>query len=60
MVPPFGDESCRWSRADGHWVTLTIGRGADVGFVIVADSRGRREITDSYEHALKMARALRD
>jgi len=59
LVPPRADESCRWETWDGRWVTIVIGTGDDLGKAIVADSTGRREVADSYEAALSIARTWR-
>jgi hypothetical protein len=44
LVPPKGDESCRWETLDGRWITIVVGAGPDLGKAIVADSTGRREV----------------
>jgi hypothetical protein len=59
MVPPKGDESCRWETLDGRWVALSIGGGDDLGKAIVSDSTGRRELVHSYEEGLALAREWR-
>jgi hypothetical protein len=56
---PREHESCRWETADGRWITLSLGHDDEIGSVIVADSTGRREVVDSYEGALAMAKAWR-
>jgi hypothetical protein len=55
-VPP---ESCRWVCRDGRWVSLTLAHVDHMTHVAVADSSGRRELVDSYEGALLLARAWR-
>ena len=59
LVTPRGDESCRWQCIDGRWVALTLGRDDEIGRVVVTDSRGRRELVDAYENALRLARHWR-
>jgi hypothetical protein len=59
LVPPHGNESCRWEAWDGRWVSLELGTDADLGSVIVADSTGRRELVASYEEALALAKSWR-
>jgi len=56
---PLGEESCRWNCVDGRWVSLALGQDAEVGFVVVADSSGRRSLISSYEEALALARSWR-
>jgi hypothetical protein len=53
-------ESVRWEHVDGRWVAVTIGHGADIGFVVVTSSSGRRERVATYEGALELARRWRD
>ena len=59
LVNPCVDESCRWQSSDGRWVALTLGHDEELGRVVVSDSRGRRELVDSYEAALTLARHWR-
>jgi hypothetical protein len=59
LVSPTEPESCRWQCIDGRWVALTLGHGAEIGHVVVTDSHGRRELVDSYEGALTLARMWR-
>jgi hypothetical protein len=59
LVSPCESESCRWQCTDGRWVALTLGHDAEIGRVVVSDSRGRRELVDSYEGALTLAREWR-
>jgi hypothetical protein len=59
MVPPKGDESCRWETLDGRWVALAVGSGGDLGRAIVTDSSGRRELVQTYEEGLALARTWR-
>ena len=60
MVRPRTQESCRWESVDGRWITLSLGsQVAEVGKVVVADSNGRRELIDSYEGALALAKSWR-
>jgi hypothetical protein len=55
-VPP---ESCRWVAVDGRWVSITLGHESDLTKVMVRDSSGRCELTDSYEEALALAKSWR-
>jgi hypothetical protein len=57
-VPQPG-ETFRWVHDDGRWVSAEIGRGDDVGQVIVKDSSGRIESVETYEAALERARLWR-
>jgi hypothetical protein len=59
VAPPQGDESCRWENGDGRWVRIVLGRGDDIGTVIVEDQAGQRRVLDSYEAALALARRWR-
>ena len=59
LVTPCDAESCRWECTDGRWVSLTLGNDEELGRVVVSDSRGRRELVDSYEGALLLARVWR-
>jgi hypothetical protein len=59
LVTPRGSESCRWQHADGRWVSLALGHAEEIGRVVVSDSNGRRELMDSYEGALALARHWR-
>jgi hypothetical protein len=59
LVNPCDAESCRWESTDGRWVALTLGHDEELGRVAVSDSRGRRELVDSYEGALMLARLWR-
>jgi hypothetical protein len=60
LVQPKHGESCRWESADGRWIALTLGKGAELGRVVVADSDGRRVLVKSYETALATAKSWRD
>jgi hypothetical protein len=53
-------ESVRWEHVDGRWVAVAIGRGDDLGCVVVTNSSGRRQRVDSYEGALQLAKLWRD
>lgn len=59
MVPPKGDESCRWESVDGRWVALALGKGSEMGSVVVTSSGGRRELVDTFEGALATAKRWR-
>ncbi len=59
LVTPQGRESCRWQCNDGRWVALTLGHDEEMGRVVVTDWNGRRELMDSYEGALTLARHWR-
>jgi hypothetical protein len=59
LVTPRGRESCRWQCTDGRWVALTLGHDDEIGIVIVSCSDGQRELIDSYEAALTLARRWR-
>ena len=59
LVTPRGRESCRWQCTDGRWVALTLGQDDEIGTVIVSGSDGARELIDSYEAALTLARRWR-
>lgn len=59
LAPPRDPESCRWQSADGRWVALALGGGAELGVVVVTDSSGRRETVESYEEGLALARVWR-
>src|SRR5262245_22577267 len=59
LVTPQGRESCRWQCTDGRWVSLTLGHDEEIGRVVICDSDGRRELMDSYEGALALARHWR-
>lgn len=59
MVPPNGDEACRWESVDGRWVAVSIGSDDELGHAIVTTSDGRRDVVDSYEDALAMAKRWR-
>ena len=59
MAPARGNESCRWQHFDGRWVSLTLCHGEDLAKVAVEDSSGRRELVDSYEDALALAKSWR-
>lgn len=59
LVQPEAGESCRWECVDGRWVAVSLGQGADLGTVVVADSTGQRRTVDSYEGALEVAKSLR-
>jgi hypothetical protein len=53
-------ECCRWECVDGRWVSLTLCHEEDMGKVLVRDSAGRAELTDSYEGGLALARRWRN
>jgi hypothetical protein len=59
LVSPVDGESCRWERTDGRWVSLALGHDGELGKVVVADSDGQRELVESYEDALTLARSWR-
>jgi hypothetical protein len=59
MVPPNGDETCRWESVDGRWITVTFGSDDQLGQAIVTSSDGLREVVDSYEDALATAKLWR-
>ena len=59
LVKPRSGESCRWETLDGRWITLSLGQGPEIGNVVIADSEGRRELIESYEGALEMAKEWR-
>lgn len=59
LVSPLAAESCRWQCTDGRWVALTLGRDSEIGSVVLSDSQGRRELVDTYEGALALARMWR-
>ncbi|MDB4964650.1 MAG: hypothetical protein JWN44_339 [Myxococcales bacterium] len=59
LVSACNAESCRWQCTDGRWVALTLGQDDEIGRVIVSESGGRRELVDSYEGALTLARRWR-
>ena len=59
LVTPRATESCRWQSSDGRWVALTLGKDEEIGSVVVTDSKGRRELVDSYEGALELAKSWR-
>jgi hypothetical protein len=59
LVSPVAHESCRWQCTDGRWVALTLGKDGELGRVVVTDSQARRELVDSYEGALALARMWR-
>jgi hypothetical protein len=59
LVTPKGRESCRWQCTDGRWVALTLGHDEEIGAVVITDSAGQRELSDSYEEALALARRWR-
>ncbi len=52
-------ESCRWECCDGRWVAVALGNDNEHRFVVVTSSRGKRELIDSYEAALALARSWR-
>jgi len=52
-------ESVRWEHIDGRWVAIALGQGPEVGSAVVTDSTGRRELVDTYEGALALARRWR-
>jgi hypothetical protein len=53
-------ECCRWECVDGRWVSLTLCHEEDMGKVLVRDSAGRAELTESYEGGLALARRWRN
>jgi hypothetical protein len=59
LVTPRSRESCRWQCTDGRWVALTLGQDDELGHVVITDCDGRRELTDSYEAALTLAKSWR-
>jgi hypothetical protein len=59
LRPPKGGESVRWECVDGRWLTVTMTIGDQTG-VIIERSDGWREVLDSYEEALVVAKTLRD
>lgn len=59
LVKPRAGESCRWETADGHWITIALGLGEELGSIILADSYGQRRIVESYEGALELAKEWR-
>jgi hypothetical protein len=60
MVQPKRDECCRWEAVDGRWVSLALGKGDEIGSVVVSSSSGVRELVDSYEGALELAKKWRE
>ncbi len=59
-VPIHTGESIRWESLDLRWVVVTIGSGAELGRAVVSSSDGRREVVESYEDALALAKRWRD
>jgi|GEM_PF-4805358 len=59
LVKPLKEESCRWECVDRRWVSLSIGRAAEAGKVVVEDNAGKRELADSYDSALALAKTWR-
>ncbi len=59
LVKPRPNESCRWETHDGRWISLALGHGDELGSVVIADSQGRRELVESYEGALELAKTWR-
>jgi hypothetical protein len=59
LVKPHSGESCRWETVDGRWLTLALGQGDEIGSVVIANSDGRRELVESYEGALELAKEWR-
>jgi hypothetical protein len=53
-------ECCRWECIDGRWVSLTLCHEEDMTKVLVRDSAGRAELTESYEDGLALARLWRN
>jgi hypothetical protein len=59
MVEPGPDESCRWECIDRRWVSLSLGKGADAGKVIVLDSNGQRAVAENHDAAIALAKTWR-
>jgi hypothetical protein len=59
LTQPRPPESCRWERLDGRWISIMLGQTEEIGRVVVTDSAGRRELVDSYEGALELAKSWR-
>ena len=59
LASPRDEESVRWECIDGRWVALSLGQGDEIHHVILSDSAGRRQLLDSYEQALVLAKLWR-
>lgn len=59
LLPARESESVRWECGDGRWVALTLGEDEEINKVVVSDSAGRRQLVDSYEDALALAKVWR-
>jgi hypothetical protein len=59
LATPGAGESVRWECVDGRWVAIALGQGSEVGSAVVSDSTGRRQVMDSYEGALEVAKRWR-
>jgi hypothetical protein len=59
LVKAVGAESCRWEAHDGRWITISLGLDDEIGTVVIADSEGRRQLVESYEGALEVAKQWR-
>lgn len=57
ITRPRNDESFRWERTDGYWVSIAL--EPDAGTVRVTDSIGRSEHVGTYEGALSVAAVWR-
>jgi hypothetical protein len=60
VVSPRQPESCRWESDDGRWVAVTLGAADELCAVVVTASSMRRELADSYEAALALAKSWQD
>jgi len=59
LVKPHATESCRWETLDGRWISLSLGHDDEIGCVVLCDSQGKRELVESYEGALELAKEWR-
>jgi hypothetical protein len=56
LAKPHSGESCRWETPDGRWITLSLGQDEEIGLVVIADGGGHRQLLESYEDALDLAK----
>jgi len=59
LAQPEKGESCRWQCVDTRWVSVSLGADDELGSVVVKDSGGQRQVVQSYEGALALAKAWR-
>lgn len=60
LVPGTRGETLKWQDENtSRWIAVSLGRGTEIGAVIVEDSTGWRQVFERYEDALELCTRLR-